>query len=208
MCARVGPKRQTRAVATQAERTAATTSSVVAAARDLFARQGWAGTSMEEVARAAGVTKGGLYHHFKDKTALLAAVYEDQERRSVQHLLERSGELADDPLAALLAGSRAFLEECLDPTFRAIALVEAPAGLGWERWREIDLQHGFGLMRLAVEAAIDAGQLRPLPIDQVAHQLLAALMEAALLVGRADDPAAELGPAIATFEALLDGLRP
>jgi AcrR family transcriptional regulator len=188
-------------------RSGATTAAVVAAARDLFAERGWAATSMDEVARAAGVTKGGLYHHFKDKTELLAAVYEDQERRSVEHLLATNPPL-DDPLAALRAGSRTFLEQCLDPTFRAIAIIEAPAGLGWERWREIDVQHGFGLLRMAVEGAMEAGQLRRLPVDQVSHQLLAALMEAALLVGRAEDPAAELEPAAATFDALLDGLAP
>lgn len=193
-------------MATQAERTAATTSAVVAAARDLFATRGFAGTSMDEVARAAGVTKGGLYHHYKDKTALMAAVYEDQERRSVEHLLA-SGPDLDDPLAALLAGSRTFLEQCLDPTFRAIALVEAPAGLGWERWRQIDLEHGFGLMRMAVQLAVEAGQLRPLPVDQVAHQLVAALTEAALLLGASEDPVDELEPAYATFEALVQGLR-
>jgi AcrR family transcriptional regulator len=194
-------------VATQAQRTAATTAAVVAAARDLFAEHGWASTSMDQVATAAGVTKGALYHHYTDKTALLAAVYEDQERRSMEHLLERSAELdPDDPLEALRVGSRAFLEECLDPTFRAIALIEAPAGLGWERWREIDLAHGFGLMQAAVAAAVEAGQLQALPVDQVSHLLLAALMEAALLLGRADDPHAALEQAAATFDALLTGL--
>jgi AcrR family transcriptional regulator len=194
-------------VATQAERTAATTSAVVAAARRLFAERGWAATSMEQVAREAGVTKGALYHHYQDKTALLAAVYEDQECRSVEHLLARSAAVDPrDPLEALRVGSRAFLEECLDPTFRAIALVEAPAGLGWERWRKIDLEHGFGLMRTAVAAAIEAGQLQPLPVDQVSHLLLAALMEAALLLGQAEDPAAELELAAATFDALVEGL--
>jgi AcrR family transcriptional regulator len=195
-------------VATQAERTAATTAAVLAAATELFATQGWARTSMDEVARAAGVTKGGLYHHFKDKTELLAAVYEALEQRNVHQLLAQGGDLDHDPLAALRAGSRSFLEQCLDPVCRAISLVEAPAGLGWERWRAIDAQHGFGLMRMAVAAAIEAGQLRPLPVDQVAHQLLAALLEAALLVGRSDDPAGEIDDAIATFDALIDGLAP
>jgi AcrR family transcriptional regulator len=193
-------------VATQAERSGTTSAALIAAARELFASRGWAATSMEEVARAAGVTKGALYHHFADKKALLRGVYEDQERRSIEHLLEVAGPLADDPLEGLRVGSRAFLESCLDPTFRRIALVEAPAGLGWELWREIDLQYGFGLMHGAVQQAIASGQLKPLPVDQVAHQLLAALMEAALLVGQAKNPKKTLKDALATYNALLDGL--
>lgn len=201
-----GAAGQTRAVPTQAERTAATTARVVAAARQLFAERGWAATSVEEVARAAGVTKGALYHHFADKTALLAAVYEDQERRSIEHLLAHAPPPDTDPVEAIKAGSRLFLDECLDPTFRAIALVEAPAGLGWDAWREIDLRYGFGLMVGAVQAAVAAGRFPALPVDQLAHLLLAALMEAALLVGRADDPEAELERAAATYDALVDGL--
>ena len=133
------------------------------------------------------MTKGALYHHFRDKTDLLRAVYEEQEQQSIDGLLALGCEHAD-PLDALRAGCRAFLTACLDPTFRRIALVEAPAALGWEEWREIDARYGFGLLRAGVEAAMDAGRLRRMPVDHVAHLLLAALSEAALLLGRAEDP--------------------
>jgi AcrR family transcriptional regulator len=193
-------------VPSQVERSTATRRRILDAARRLFAERGWAATSVDEVVGAAGVTKGALYHHFRDKTDVLRAVYEDQEQRSIEGLLEVGTEHAD-PLDALRAGCRAFLVECLDPTFRKIALIEAPAALGWEEWREIDARYGFGLLQAGVEAAMDAGRLRRMPLDHVSHLLLAALSEAALLIGRVEDPPAEFDEIAGAFDALLDGLE-
>lgn len=191
---------------TQTERSTATRRRILDAARSLFATKGWAGTSVDEVVRTAEVTKGALYHHFRDKTDLLRAVYEEQEQASVERLLELAVDVTD-PLDQLRAGSRAFLTACLDPTFRRIALVEAPAGLGWEEWREIDARYGFGLLRGAVEASMAAGRMRPMPVDQIAHLLLAALSEAALLLGQSSDPDGELDGIAGAFDALVDGLE-
>ncbi len=150
---------RTGGVPTQTERSTATRRRILDAARSLFASKGWTATSVDEVVRSAEVTKGALYHHFRDKTDLLRAVYEEQEQHSVERLVTLAVTITD-PLDQLRAGSRAFLTECLDPTFRKIALVEAPAGLGWEEWREIDARYGFGLLRGAVEASMDAGRMR------------------------------------------------
>jgi AcrR family transcriptional regulator len=190
----------------QQERSTATRRRILDASRELFASRGWTATSIDEIVRTAGVTKGALYHHFRDKTDLLRAVYEEQEQGSIEGLLEL-GLANGDPLDALRAGARAFLTSCLDPTFRRIALVEAPAGLGWDEWREIDARYGFGLLRLGVKGAMDAGRMRRMPVDSIAHLLLAALSEAALLLGRADDPAAAFDEVVDAFNALLDGLE-
>jgi AcrR family transcriptional regulator len=194
-------------VPTQTERSTATRRRILDASRELFAERGWAATSVDEVVRRAGVTKGALYHHFRDKTDLLRAVYEEQEQRSIEGMLVTVGDTAD-PLDQLRVGCRAFLTACLDPTFRKIALIEAPAGLGWDEWRAIDARYGFGLLRAGVETAMDAGRLRRMPVEPIAHLLLAALSEAALLLGRADDPEAAFEAIAGTFDALLDGLAP
>jgi AcrR family transcriptional regulator len=190
----------------QAERSAGTRRRILDAARELYVEHGWAATPLDDVARAAGVTKGAVYHHFSDKVALLRALYEDQEQHSIEGFVATAAE-HDDALDALRAGCHAFLTACLDPTFRRIALIEAPAVLGWEEWRTIDARYGFGLLRAGVEAAMDARRLRRLPVDHVAHLLLAALMEAALLLGRADKPLEMLNEIAPTFGALLDGLE-
>ena len=190
---------------TQAERSQQTRRRVLDAAIALYTERGWAATSLDEVANAAGVTKGALYHHFAGKTDLMRGVYEDLEEQFVRRLAVLPLP-ASDPVETLRAGARIFLEQCLDPSFCRIALIDAPAALGWSEWRAIDARFGLGLLRAAVAAAAEAGRLRPFSVDQVAHLLLAALMEAALLIANDDEPAAVLDELAATFNALLDGL--
>jgi hypothetical protein len=87
------------------------------------------------------------------------------------------------------AGIEAFLDECAEPELQRIALHDAPAVLGWDRWREIAAANGLGLIEASLAAAIEAGEIRQLPVKPTAHLLLGALDEAAMLVARSDDPA-------------------
>jgi AcrR family transcriptional regulator len=191
-----------------AQRSDATRAALVAAARPLFAARGYAGVGAEEIVRAAGVTRGALYHQFAGKEGLLAAVYEQIEQELLVRIADRvvaAG--ADDPLAALAEGAEHFLDACVEPEVHRIVLLDAPSVLGWERWREIGWRYGMGLTEGTVQAAIDAGQIARQPARPLAHLLLGALDEAALFVARAEDPAAarrEMGAAIAS---LLEGLR-
>ncbi len=88
------------------------------------------------------------------------------------------------------AGIEAFLDECAEPELRQVALHDAPAVLGWERWREIGAANGLGLIEASLAAAIEAGEIRELPVKATAHLLLGALDEAAMLVARTDDAGA------------------
>jgi AcrR family transcriptional regulator len=70
---------------------------VLAAARDAFA-EGGAATSLEEIARRAGVGIGTLYRHFPNRQALLEALYVDE----VEEVCRAAGQLDDaDPWEAL-----------------------------------------------------------------------------------------------------------
>jgi AcrR family transcriptional regulator len=192
---------------TQAERSETTRSALIAAARRLFAEHGYAGVATEEIVRAAGLTRGALYHHFPGKRELLEAVYEEIEREITQAIAE-SALSGPDPIEALRAGARAFLDHCMEPEIQRIVLLDAPAVLGWERWREIGAKYGLGLIEGALSAGVDAGQIAPQPVRPLAHVLMGALDEAAMLVARAEDPVvarAELEPILG---GLLDGLRP
>jgi AcrR family transcriptional regulator len=191
---------------TQAERSEATRGALMAAGRRLFAARGYDEVSAEQIVRAAGVTRGALYHHFGGKAELLDAVYDQLEREVTERIARVVlGSELESPLEAMRAGIGAFLEECAQPEVRQIALTDAPAVLGWERWREIAAANGLGLIEASLAAAIEAGEVRPLPVRATAHLLLGALDEAAMLSARADNPA-DRAEAAAVLGALLDGL--
>jgi len=176
---------------TQAQRTEATRAALIAAGRDLFAQRGYDDVGAEEIVRTAGLTRGALYHHFPTgKPALLEAIYERMEAESterVAHIVLDSD--MHSPLAAMKAGVASFLDECAEQGFQQIVLHDAPAVLGWERWREIAAANGLGLIEASLIAAIEAGEIRPLPVKPTAHLLLGALDEAAMLQARSTDPA-------------------
>ncbi len=191
---------------TQSERSQATRTALVAAARRLFAERGYAAVGTEEIVREAGVTRGALYHHFGGKSELLAAVYEQMEEE-IATRLGASAEPGAGALETLSAGAELFLDLCLEPEVQQIALLDAPAVLGWERWREIGARYGLGLIEALLGAGMDAGEIARQPLKPLAHALLGAIDEVAMLVARADDPAAVRAEASRTLSGLLEGLR-
>jgi AcrR family transcriptional regulator len=191
---------------TQAERSAKTREALIAAARRLFTERGYEAVATGEVVREAGVTRGALYHHFRDKAGLLEAAYERIEAESTERVARIVlGSDLHSPLEAMRAGVEAFLDECAQPELRQVALRDAPAVLGWERWREIGAANGLGLIEASLAAAIEAGEIRPLPVKPLAHLLMGALDEAAMLIARSPGFArrAEVSEVLL---ALLDGL--
>jgi AcrR family transcriptional regulator len=193
----------------QQERSEATRGELVAVARRLFAERGYADVGTEEIVRTAGVTRGALYHHFDSKRELLAAVHEEIERDLTERIATQAFSGDDtpaDPIAALHRGAELFLDACLEPEVQRIVLLDAPAVLGWERWREVASRYGLGLIESTLQAAVDAGSIRDEPVRPLAHVLMGALDEAAMYVARADDretARAEMG---ATLSRILDAL--
>jgi AcrR family transcriptional regulator len=175
----------------QQERTKGTRDALIKAGTLLFTELGYENVSTEEIVRAAGVTRGALYHHFGGKAELLEAVYERLEAESTERVARVVlGSHLHSPLEAMKAGIEAFLDECAEPELQRIALHDAPAVLGWDRWREIAAANGLGLIEASLNAALEAGEIRPLPVRPLAHLLLGALDEAAMLVARSADPTA------------------
>ncbi len=192
---------------TQVERSESTRAALVEAAHALFAERGYAEVGTEEIVRAAGVTRGALYHHFEGKRELFAAVYERVEVELAERIA--AGALAANaasPLEAMRAGSEMFLAACTEPAVQRIALLDGPSVLGWDRWREIAAEHGLGLIEASLQAAIDAGAIEAQPVRPLAHVLMGALDEAAMLVARAEDPEAMRAEVGLTLDALLYGL--
>jgi AcrR family transcriptional regulator len=190
----------------KAERSEQTRGALVEAARGLFSERGYAGVSTEEIVQAAGVTRGALYHHFKDKQDLFVAVVEGVE----QEILERVAAAAvaeTDPWEQQRVAVGAFLDVCLDPAVQRIVLTDAPSVLGLTAWREIEARYGLALVRAGLQLVMDAGLIEQQPIEPLAHMLLGAMAEGGLLIARAADPALARREVGDSLDRIMRGLR-
>jgi AcrR family transcriptional regulator len=157
----------------------------------LFAVRGYAAVSIDAVLAACQISRGALYHHFSSKEALLEAVFEAVEVDVTAKVLA-SAASAGGAVEAVRAGCEAFLDLTQDPVVRQIMLTDAPSVLGWDKWREIDERHAFGLMKAALEPAAKEAGISASLVDAFAHILLASLSEIALMIAQADDSAEAL----------------
>lgn len=171
-----------RVVRSQEERRASTRRQLLAAARALFAEKGYAETSTPDIVKAAGVTRGALYHHFADKQALFAAVVEEEHALLALtiHQAAEAGDEEPGPIKALIRGGEGFLDAMQDAGRRRILIIDAPAVLGRDAVDAIDARHGLQTLIEGVEAAIAAGAIRDLPPLPLAHLLNALFDRAAL----------------------------
>ena len=193
-------------MATQAERRDATRKAILSAAKDLFGREGFAGTSVDDIAAAAGVAKGAVYHHFPTKEAVFEAVF-DAACGELLREVGAAARAASDPLGALAVGTRAYFKACAEGRMAQIVLRDGPAVLGWERWREIDERYFGRSIPDALAAAMAAGLIAAQPVEPLARLLAGAITEAAVACSASADPAAEGRRFASAMRALLDGLR-
>jgi hypothetical protein len=133
-------------------------------------------------------------------------VHEQLEEELVAEITARLAGVTD-PDVLLEAGVRAFLDSCTDRRRVRVTLIDAPTVLGWSKWREIDERHGLGLVNAALGNAMDAGAIARQGVRPLAHLIIAALGEAALLIANADDPAAMRRQVEPALLALVRGLR-
>ena len=176
---------------TQLERSAATKQALIRAARELWGKRGYADVGTPEIAEAAGVTRGAMYHQFADKAALFLAVIESVEQDVMVQLSELVAAAApDSATAAIRIAADAWIKAAMEPEIRQLLLLDAPNVLGWEKFREVSQRYGVGMTEQLLAAAMQAGELKPRPVRPLALMLLGALDEAAMYVANADDPAA------------------
>ncbi|GAB7192626.1 TetR/AcrR family transcriptional regulator [Kineococcus sp. NUM-3379] len=179
---------------------------MLATARELFATRGYAAVGLEEVAAAAGVTRGAVYHHYASRLGVFEAVLADVQR-TVAAAVEQAAAQESDPWRALEAGCRAFLTASSTAGARRIVLVDAPAVLGWDVWRRHDAENSARLLTGAMRELAAAGRLTVRSPDAAAALLSGALNEAALWTAAAEDPAAALAEAGEVLTRLVTALR-
>ena len=190
---------------TQRERSEATTRRLLETGRALFARDGYAATSLDAIVTECGLTKGAFYHHFDGKRELFEAVFEQEAQRTAEAIWAVYDAEAD-PVDAGYAAAGAFLDASLDPGYRRIALLDAPGVLGWDRLRELESRYGLLLFKEGIRRAMEAERIAKRDVDALAHLLFGALCEGALYIARADDPVSARGKVEREFKAILDAL--
>lgn len=192
----------------KAQQSRATRARLIAVARELFTRQGFAETSTEQIVEAAGVSRGALYHQYRDKRDLFRAVYRATEKdwaAAIGRELGRADPGAD-AWRELRRGAHIFLDLSLAPDIQRIALVEAPAVLGSELRGDI-APFGLKLIEKVLERAIEQGAIESQPVLPLAHLLRAVITDGAIYIARAEDKTTarrEIGTAL---DRLIEGLR-
>ncbi|HZZ47757.1 MAG TPA: helix-turn-helix domain-containing protein [Pseudonocardia sp.] len=193
---------------TNEERSRTTRTRLIAAGRQLFAEQGYAATSMTQVARTAQLSTGALYHHWPTKPELLASVVDAIHHDlacEITREIARHAPLTRDPLARIQQAAEVFLARCATRDVAQILLVDGPSVLG-ATWIELDHRWWHAPTMELLDEAVDNGAL----VAADSALLASALLGSLTALGRAfsTDPADErLRAARATLATLIDGLR-
>jgi AcrR family transcriptional regulator len=185
---------------------ASTKRALVEVARELFTDQGYAGTSLDAIVAGAEVTKGALYHHFSGKQALFEAVFEAVEDDAAD-AIRASVRGHRDPWAKAMAGLRAFLEVCQEPSYRRIVIQDGPAVLGYERFREQEERSTFGIVQDIVAAVLISYDLEASMVETFSRVFFGAMSAAGSAVTSAEDTQRASAEVEAAIAFILAGLR-
>ena len=190
----------------QSERREATIAAILAAARKLFASDGFDSVSIDDIAARAGVAKGAVYHHFDSKEAIFTRVLETVQAEIAAQPPAPALRRIADPLDRMAAAILSYLTAATEPGIKRILLIDGPAVIGWRKWREIDDRHFGAGARRAVAYVI--GEAMPdAQIDAVTHAVMGMVMEAALVCATAPDARKAAREMTAGMRKLLEGLR-
>jgi len=195
---------------TTVRRTAAeaaeTRRSILAAARASFASVGYTATGTTELVEQLDLTRGALYHHFADKADLFDAVFVQLEEELNDAVNAAALAAADDGVrASMVAGARACIEFMGASEYRQIAVADAPAVLGLERWHEVDRTIGLESMRLGLEALAREESVDLTVTPALVTALFGALTELGLSRARGD---LSVDEALTGFLTILDRIAP
>lgn len=191
----------------RAEQVKQTRAALVTAGRLLFGRDGFAATSVEDLAREARVTTGALYHHFPNKTALFETVFE-AVHGEVLDAAERAASSASDEHEFLTLGFGAYLDQLLEPDVQRILIIDAPAVLGLARFTELDERYAFAVIADTLRAATAAGKLSVDDPETVTRLLLGALVRGGTLIATSPEPDKTRDAVAQAIQTMLTGFAP
>ncbi|QHO74823.1 TetR family transcriptional regulator [Bradyrhizobium sp. CCBAU 051011] len=194
-------------MARQSERSAATIEGVLGAAQRLFMTRGFDAVSIDEIAAAAGIAKGGFYHHFSSKQSVFEAVLDRVQAELASQLESRlksnTGKRTPETIAMNIL---AYLKAASAPGLRQLILIDGPVVLGWKRCWEIDDHHFFASIHSGLVAIMGPKASRR-QVESAARLVAGATMEAALVTGSSENPVAVARVYCATLRSMLYGLQ-
>lgn len=123
-----------------------TTSNLLTIARKHFTEYGYFDVTLEKIAQEGNLTRGAVYHHFKNKQGLFTAVLE-LVQKDVATEIEKAAMKSDDPWQQLILGCAGFVKAANEKENKRILLVDAPAVLGWTTWRQIDQENSMNVLQ-------------------------------------------------------------
>ena len=180
---------------------------VIEAAIHAIEAGGEASVRIDDILQETGISKGSLYHHFGDKESLFLAVFDAVQRDLMAEAARRHQDPSrPDHWTQLRQDLQIALDTAMDPAVQQVKLIDAPAVLGWKRWRELESRYGLGAILKAVENSIKAGLIRPRPAGALAHLIWAAYSEGAMMIVHSDTPVKTRAEAGEALDALLAGL--
>jgi AcrR family transcriptional regulator len=159
----------------------ATRAALLVAARRQFAQVGYTRAEIGRIAADARVTTGAIYHHFRSKKGLFLAVAERLEAEILEHGLGAEGK---GPWERFRAGFEKLIDFCAAADVQRIIFIEAPQVMGPEAWRKIELRYAYGALHETLPKMIEAGIMKPYPVELIARTLLALLRETSAEVAR------------------------
>jgi AcrR family transcriptional regulator len=143
----------------------------------LFSERGFAGTSLQDIADAMGVSRPAIYTYVRNKEELLAALVHDVLDPTVR-ILEEATERTDLPEDERLAEAlrRMAVNNCRNPTrFRLLDRSEPHLSPELAQQHRDSRRRVLGLLAAIIERAVTAGSIRPLPARTLALSLLGML---------------------------------
>ncbi|MFS0884297.1 TetR/AcrR family transcriptional regulator [Aeromicrobium sp. 179-A 4D2 NHS] len=162
-----------------------TREALLTAAKAQFLERGYARTALADVAADAQVTRGAVYHHFKDKQDLFAAVLDRTETEGMDAV--RDAYLAhEDTVTGAFAAISAYLDHGLDPEYAEIVLRQGPIALGWEQWTQTQSRYAAGLIEQIITSLVSSGRIVSLPIETTSAITFNALAGCATAIAGTD----------------------
>ncbi|GGB58174.1 TetR family transcriptional regulator [Virgibacillus dakarensis] len=170
-----------------------------------FAKNGYAKTALEDIVKDSGVTRGALYHHFKNKKGLFFAVIESIQKKIAQDI-EQQASRGSEQWEQLSIGCRAFIKSAIEPDHKQIILIDGPAVIGWNRWRQLDANHSMKLLYSQLDQMQKNGCFSSLSVESLTHSLSGAMNESALWIAE-QGSFDSLDEAMCVLDVYFEGLK-